>query len=308
MLSNLPKKLNPKQMHFNDDIKRVILEGRPFTFDEFVKFKDEYSGGVPVEYSCVDCGAACRLPFKKLLRRKIASRATCPTCSVKEVASTSEWRETNREAQLKVQSLSSVRKKNSESVSKFWRENPQKKAEMVKSLKATYQTEETKERIRNRKTHSGTGVSGVYDSKFGQLRFDSCYELGFIAEMEKRVEVKEISRGPTIDYTFNGSSHQYMIDFLVSGDFGRLLVEVKSSYVLQNRDTKIKSKNEAVKIAVENGLADSFVLVTEKSCLNLFGFRLPTSTQQRKNLFEKVKGKVVFHSNKFEEKYYGKAS
>ena len=306
MLSSLPKKLNPKQMHFNDGIKRVILEGRPFTFDEFVQFKDEYSGGIAVEYSCVDCGANCKLPFKKLLRRKLAMRATCPTCSVKEVTSMDTWRESNSEAQLKVQGLEETRKKNSESVARFWRENPQKKTKMVKRLMETYQTEETKKKIRNRKVHSGTGISGAYKSKFGVLRFDSCYELGFIVEMENKSDVLSLSRGPTIDYTFDGVSHQYMIDFLVCDSYGRSLVEVKSSYVLQNRDLKIKAKNEAVNKAIESGLADRFVLVTEKSCLDVFGFRLPTSTQQRKNLFKKLKGKVVFHDSKFEEKYYGK--
>lgn len=139
MLSNLPKKLNPKQMHYSDGIKRVILEGRPFTFDEFVQFKDECSGSIPVEY-------------------------------------------------------------------------------------------------------------------------------------------------------------------------GRSLVEVKSSYVLQNRDLKIKAKNEAVARLVRSGLADRFVLVTEKNSFELFGFTLPKTKQCRKKLFEKTKGKVAFHSEKFEKEYYGKVA
>ncbi|ENT3300774.1 hypothetical protein LXB31_000728, partial [Acinetobacter baumannii] len=78
-------------MQYCDEVKAILLEGRPFTFEEFSKFKDKYSGNVRVEFECEDCGAFCSTPFKKLKRRKYAQRPTCPSCSVKEVTSLEEW-------------------------------------------------------------------------------------------------------------------------------------------------------------------------------------------------------------------------
>lgn len=94
MLLNSPKKLNVRQMQYCDEVKAILLEGRPFTFEEFSKFKDKYSGNVRVEFECEDCGAFCSTPFKKLKRRKYAQRPTCPSCSVKEVTSLEEWKKT----------------------------------------------------------------------------------------------------------------------------------------------------------------------------------------------------------------------
>lgn len=308
MLLNSPKKLNVRQMQYCDEVKAILLEGRPFTFEEFSKFKDKYSGNVRVEFECEDCGAFCSTPFKKLKRRKYAQRPTCPSCSVKEVTSLEEWKKNNSEAQLKVQSTPEVLEKNRQAVKKFWANNPEIKEKMRSNLLKAHQREDVRERMRNRTKHSGTGISGLYQSKWGEIRFDSCYELGFIVEMEKRNDVVNLSRGPAIDYTYEDKVHQYIIDFRVEFQQEIILAEIKGSYISNVRDLRIKAKNDAVEAALKGGIADRFIFVTEKDCKEQFGFNLPTRKHDRHNLFKSLEGKVQLHQTKYEEMFYGKAS
>lgn len=224
---------------------------------------------------------------------------------MRKSASDEGWRKRNSEAQLKVQSLPETRKKNAESVSRFWRENPDRLESMRQSVLLANQRPEVRARRRAVESWNGRGISGDYLSKWGWLHFDSSYELAFIIALEEDLSVLKVNRGPLIEYEYLDRNRTYHMDFeVIFVDRQKWWAEIKSGYIGAKRGSidQLRAKLGKTLELVRQGHADKAVLVTEKNSNDLFNFVMPRGTV-RNNLFRKYYDKIIFANEKHEERY-----
>lgn len=306
-LENSQKRLNPRHHKLPIELQQAVLNCElPVTYDFYLKFKDVYSSKkLKVKFNCVECGTAHLTDFKHLNKRKVVKKAICPKCVMFEVGRSEEWKKTNSEAQLKVQNLPEVKAKNAKGVSNFWKNNPDKLEKMKANLVAAHKREDVIAKMKNRVTWNGRGISGDYLSKWGWLTFDSSYELATLVSLESKEGVLEVTRGPIIEYEFEGLRH-YHIDYAVTYiDGKKTWMEVKSGYIGNQRDKKekLRAKFSKALSLIRQGHADKLVLITEKSAPRILGIKMPR--HDRAALLKNNAHKIIFAREQDEQKYGG---
>lgn len=297
--------LNPRHLHLSNDLKVAIMAGEPVDYAFYWKYKETYSSKtLKVRFNCEVCGGVHESDFKSLNKRKLVTAAVCSKCVMKVVATNEEWRKHNSQAQLKIQSTPEQKRKNAAGVSKFWADNPEKLSAMREKVMAANKSEEAREKLRNRKSWNGRGISGNYLSIWGWISFDSSYELQTLLALEADKTVKTVKRGPVIQYEFEGS-RQYFVDYEVLFDDGvKWWIEVKSGYIGKRRENieKLRAKLSSALNLIRLGHADKMLMITENNSEEILGVKMPRSSR-RAAMFRECADKIVFSKHEDEEKY-----
>lgn len=274
-----------------------MREEEAVSYDFYLRFKDIYSSlKLKVNFKCEKCDEPHSSNFKQLNKRTIVAGAYCPKCVMSVAYSDDRWLRSNSEAQKLIQGTPAARQKNANGVARFWRENPDRLETMKINLMAAQQDPEVKRKYRERKSHNGRGISGVYKSKWGDLSFDSSYELAFLLHLETRDDIENVRRGPTIDYQLEGVDRQYLIDYEVQWICGKISwTEIKSGYIGNHRDKKegMRAKVTAALNLINRKQADEYMLITEKSSRTRFGFSMPRGSY-RSAMLRSVAAKCVW--------------
>lgn len=306
MLDKKLPKLNPRHRHLPEELQGYILDGSPVSYAVYLKFKDIYSSKrLKVQYECVECGKSHVSDFKHLNKRARITDAYCPSCVMSAVGAMEGWRKANSDAQLKVQGTPEARRKNSQAVSKFWKDNPDRLETMRQRVLSAQSRPDVIEKYLRRNGHNGRGISGLYQSKWGELAFDSSYELAYLVSLEDRNDVISVKRGPVISYNFEGVQRSYLVDFEVFWtDGSRSWVEVKSGYVglKVDRIEKLKAKLKAAIEASRQFRPCSVEVITEKNSLERCGFKMPRGTWRIKLLKDNAP-KITWSDPSHKEKY-----
>lgn len=132
---------------------------------------------------------------------------------------------------------------------KFWEDNPEYRKISSERLKKLWvdpvRRQESSRKISElRKQGKCNSHKGIVNSRFGEIPFDSSYELSFIEWCENHQDIVHLERDfMVIEYEYNGS-RCFVPDFqlwLSNGDF--LVVEVKSDWFA--KQPKERAKIEA---------------------------------------------------------------
>jgi hypothetical protein len=106
------------------------------------------------------------------------------------------------------------------------------------------------------------GKQGFVRTRFGIFRYDSSWERIFIFHAHDTTNVKKLDRDFPIKYFYNGSIHNFLVDFLLTFKSGeKWLIEIKCPFYLKSKSTKAKIK-AAKKFAKDNNF--KFVLLKSK--------------------------------------------
>lgn len=121
---------------------------------------------------------------------------------------------------------------------KFWVDHPEyidvvKEKQKLHWSDLSKRAEDSKRIAQLRKDGKCNSHKGVIDSRFGELKFDSSYELAFIEFCEKDQRVVALERDfSLVEYEWDGRAAYFVPDFrlwLQNGEF--LIVEVKSDWL-----------------------------------------------------------------------------
>lgn len=196
----------------------------------------------------------------------------CGDCAVSEIKKTPQFAEANRVAQKKVQSKPEQRRKNSESVKKFWANNPDKKEIMRGKLLSKWQEPEFLKAAQSKGgCSSGRGTQGEYTRDCGDIvPFDSTYELGFLMWLDSVRPDTQVRRceNPYI-YTLSGKRRQFFPDFEFGSTNCPTIVEIKSEFIAKKRPDALIAKKECMNGLVESGEINAFYYIDEKKAESL---------------------------------------
>lgn len=242
----------------------------PVSFEIYKKYNFIKSRKLKCQIQCIVCNNIQIKSFKELSKRTLVKEEVCNDCVLKVATSSIEWRKKNSEAQLKIQSTLEQKMKNALGVSNFWLNNPEKKKIVSDKLKAYYQNKEFKNKYLKNNKVGFTSLSGTLKTKYGNLKFDSSYELCFLLWTEKQIDIKYIDRvNFWIPYLLNEKIKHYQPDFIITKyDNSKILIEIKSSKSpFYNKNIVSLKENAALSYIKENNI-NEYKLINEDHILS----------------------------------------
>ena len=281
--------------HYPKFASEALIKGEEISYEDYLPYKDVLkSRRLIVKCICASCGKQFKQNAKHLGKRKLIDGEFCPNCVMKEVTRNEDWLSKNSEAQKRIQSTPEQKMKNSEGVRRYYVNHPEARVEKAEAGRKIMTKSEVIRRIDVRKVYNGSGISGDFQSRFGKLRFESAFELAVIACLDENSNVKDVKRGPVVDYKHKGVSRIFFVDFIIKFNDGKIImVEVKSSYIELVDNEKINSKNDAAKKYILANNIDEYWLITEHNSIGKLGVKMPRTQMERRRLIEQHKDKVT---------------
>lgn len=227
---------------------RHLLKNDYFEYEEIKNYIDTLKTKKKVKFICEICNEKDCMSILSMQNRKICStRPICRKCSLKYALNSDEWRESNSRAQLIAQNRPEVKKK-------------QRRAQLnLMKIDPLYAD----------KRCSKSYISG----KINGMRFDSSWELYYIAYCWESSEIKSIDRydGYIEYFDLNGVCRKYYPDFLVTYHGSKKIVEIKGSKKYNNFHEKFNAarKKYGINYVVygENDLREFGIFFRRKSFL-----------------------------------------
>lgn len=273
------------------------------------KFQKSPSKRTLVIGKCIVCKKEYVMIWARIYRRKRCRNiSVCKKCSFKYVVSTKEWRENNSKAQkiaqnrpkvkavmsisVKKSKTPAVLKKHSVSSKKIWNQcgfREKHKLSMQNALK------KMPEESRRKMSCKNGAYTGVYDSKFGSLYFDSSLELAFIIWCENNESVVNMSRCfDHIEYMIDTKAKLYTPDFKITTKSDTYIIEIKGTGKNKKNtffynNNILQSKKEAA-IDFYNGKANYCLYFME----NLINMNVVSNNHKAKEFCKKHCDKITF--------------
>lgn len=246
----------------------------PALSDEFVKngflFWGTWRGSTPriksieilVKISCIQCQQE-DFVNSKLLSKRVFDVEVCRRCSLRYVTNTLEWKESNSQAQLKIQGTAEQKLKNAAGVSKFWKEHPEHK-ELVRSKSILRHQDPVykKKWTKAVKENPTFALGGEFLFRGGWIKFGSSYELCYLVWAEnKNFIVRRCDY--EIQYEFGGRTRVYWPDFVVVDEGKKTLVEIKSVKSRYYNPEKQAAKVLGVQKLLDAEVIDAYDVISE---------------------------------------------
>jgi hypothetical protein len=249
---------------YSHEIADYFKENGYITWEMYVSNK-KICGTIGVLFVCQVCQAPVTKTAKELRKRKYQS-STCNNCVLKYTTNLQEWKQKNSESQKKIQSTAEQKLKNSEAVTKFWSDNPEKLITMKNTLLKKYQDDSFKNEWLKTLKKQTFALSGKYIYDNGtEIFFGSSYELCFLHFCEynrQNWNIKNLDLN--IKYFYNGRSRHYRPDFLLEEDCKKILIEIKSSENVFFDKDKQAAKLNGVRQLLSDGTFQEYWFVDEQ--------------------------------------------
>lgn len=260
------------QANYPEVLLESIKHDTPVSFSIYEEFRHLKSRRVKCKLNCIVCHEVDVMNFKELGKRVNVKDEVCRKCSLKYATSSVEWKEKNSQAQLKIQSTPEQKLKNALGVSKFWKDNPEMKEQVRQKLLSRYNNPEKKAAFLlansiDKKTYTLGGF--LQTKQFGNMYFDSSYELCYLLWLDKQAAITHVSRfNDWIPYTYEGRIHHYQPDYILTkSNNDTVLVEIKSSLSRFFDPKKNMAKIAVAETYCLNNRITEYQLIDENSLL-----------------------------------------
>ena len=295
-----------KYTKYNKNIIRYIYEGKDIPFSEWITYTYPRSKNVFCSINCIKCYQKTRLPTKRLARRVLIKDELCIKCAAESIYTNQHWLAANSEAQKRIQSTPEQKLKNAEGVSRFWKNNPDKKEQVRQKLLDRYKDLSYKERV-CKASKQLFALSGMYHfRKKSWIEFESSYELCFLMWAENIANIKWIRKCKFyIPYIYENKPRMYFPDFLISRDGKKIITEIKSIKTPFYNEEKNNAKIIATQEFINSMSYDGYYFIDEAEAEKI-GMELRRSARIRlicKRLY--AENKLKLNSKKHIEKYLG---
>lgn len=223
---------------YPDEIYNLKIENKNIPFEIAQKYFKDFNSKIKVEYICAKCNKRDITQFQHLKERSI-NVPYCNNCWLKiRTSENSNWLKKNSDSQLVIQNLPEVKKKNVESVKKFWRDNPDKLAAMREKILAN-------PNVRNYNYNNGYYILEDGD----RILFESSYELIYIWYCEQhKILIRRFNKKDGFIKYFNVAKMKesiYKPDFMINED---TIVEIKGTKINKVKEQQLmyEAKRDAL--------------------------------------------------------------
>ena len=254
----------PKEIKdmFNQDL---------FDYDEIKEFLPKLRTKKKVRFVCQECDQEGIMIINEMHRRGICGiKPICKNCSLSYATSSVGWIENNSQAQLIAQNRPEVLKKQREAQHRLMASDP----------------------LYAEKRCSKSYISGTIMG----FRFDSSWELYFLAHCWNSEEVKDIRRyeGSIEYFDSKGTKRRYYPDFVVEYSSGKKkVVEIKGSKKYNNFHEKFNAARKMLGLSY---------IVIEESDLREYSIFFRRESYL-KEFYKKYYHEITFYNNERTNKF-----
>lgn len=291
----------------SQEIIDLVLLGIDIPFKMWSETRYPRSKNIFCKLKCLACNKESRMDTKHLSKRSMVLNEICASCAMSEVVKNPEWIALNSASQKLIQSTPDQKKKNAEGVSRFWRDNPDKKEQVRQKLLEKYTDPEYKKMVFSKRGKGGFALSGefLFRNK-SWIEFGSSYELCFLIWAEYKVDITSIRKCKfSIPYFYEQKNRLYFPDFLIIKNKKKIIVENKSIFNHHFNSEKNEAKVSATLDLIHKMGYDDYWFIDELEASKL-GLTLKRSSGIKmlcKILYNK--NKLKLYSKKHMKQYIG---
>jgi hypothetical protein len=299
-----------KLLKLSEAIIQLIYDEIDLPFELWIRESYPRSKNIYCEINCIICNQQSRISTKHLAKRTLIKEEICMKCGNNEVYKRIEWIKANSEAQKKIQSTPEQKLKNSQGVTRFWNENPEKKEQVRQKLLSYYEDPKYKKMVAKSRGKIFHALAGEYKFRNKNwIEFESSYELCFLIWLESQNEYHTIRKCKFyIEYEYEGRIRYYYPDFVIMNNNEKIIVELKSTKPFYYDEKKNTAKIKATENFINRANFDRYWFIEENEAQDI-GLIFKRSSKIKplcKKLFRE--NKIKLFSKEKERRYIGEVS